>query len=114
MKKWNVYMVGGLLGLAIAHSHASVTGLEFVQPFNAQINSSIMKQRKESQTVIKSALAGRPFKIPTQWRLVSVVPSDKKDELVYVFQTTAGDVYSLSMDMMGAINPNALLHIPVQ
>lgn len=70
----------------------------------------------QANQIIKKALKGEPIKIPKNWRLVSVIQDESKENnkigYVLFFQDSKSAVHSIGIQNNGLLSGNNMIYIP--
>lgn len=70
----------------------------------------------QANQIIKKTLKGESFKIPKDWRLVSVIQDDSKgnskNEYVLFFQDSKSAVHSIGIQNNGLLSGNNFIYLP--
>lgn len=101
-----------------AHAQSTVKGLTAADSYIPEPAKLVNKADAQGHALLKKAFKTDTFKVPKNWRLVSVVPEAKLSsggqDYIMFFQDSQGAVHSLGVQMSGAVSGKNLLYIPAE
>lgn len=111
----------GLIAILLAptvYAQSTVKGLTAADSYIAEPAKLVNQADAQGHALLKKAFKTETFKIPKNWRLVSVLPETKSNatgqDYILFFQDSQGAVHSVGVQMSGAVSGKNLLYIPAE
>ncbi len=115
MLKFN-YLIFFLFYL-LSNKISVAQSLNQIKPFIPESSRLINQTSITASEIIKNSQKSIDYKIPSDWKLVSVVPllkNSNDQEIMLFFQDGKGNVHSIGMTVSGIITGKNTLEIKVQ
>lgn len=100
------------------HAQSTVKGLTAADSYIPEPAKLVNQADAQGHALLKKAFKTETFKIPKNWRLVSVLPETKSNatgqDYILFFQDSQGAVHSVGVQMSGAVSGKNLLYIPAE
>lgn len=119
MKKISFFF--GALGLVLSQqlcAQTMVKGLIAADGYISEPAKLSNQADAQGHALMRKTFKAEPFKVPKNWRLVSVVAEPKinttSQDYVLFFQDAQGAVHSVGVQMSGALSGKNVLYIPAE
>jgi hypothetical protein len=113
-----IYGVFAILLSNTALAQSTVKGLTAADSYIPETAKLVNQADAQGHALLKKAIKTEAFKIPKNWRLVSVLPETKSNaagqDYIMFFQDNQGAVHSVGVQMSGAVSGKNLLYIPAE
>ncbi len=111
----------GILTVLLSNAtlaQSTVKGLTAADSYIAEPAKLVNQADAQGNTLLKKSFKTDSFKVPKNWRLVSVVPEARSNsggqDYILFFQDAQGAVHSIGIQMSGAVSGKNLLYIPAE
>ena len=114
----HIYGVIAILLSNTALAQSTVKGLTAADSYIPEPAKLVNQADAQGNALLRKAFKTDTFKVPKNWRLVSVVPEAKLSsggqDYILFFQDSQGAVHSVGVQMSGAVSGKNLLYIPAE